>query len=107
MSYKDIIQEWKEKKPIEAKRRDVETVIDNIFEKSEMKRGSHLKITDSRLLEFQNAVSQNSIPKDRRVAIDGSFIVPIKDGRKVIGNYIKRILHMIEIVEYMEKRRKE
>lgn len=107
MSYKDIIQDWKEKEPVEARRRDVENVINNMFEKAEMKRGSHLKITDSRLLEFQNTIRQNCTPQNLRVAIDGSFIVPIKDGRKVIGNYIKRILHMIEIVEYMEKRRKE
>lgn len=102
MNWKDILASWQDSIPKTEKRRIVENVIDKVFETCEWKRGSKIKITDKRLLYYKNNVNR----EDDKVAVDGSFKIPVVNGRTVKGEYIKRILYMKEIIDLVERYRK-
>ena len=72
------------------------------FENHEFKRGSHIKIQDSRLKRFKEMC-----PYDNRFPIGGEFTIPVKGGQKVKRIYINRLLEAIEIIQFMEGRSEE
>lgn len=101
MAWNDIVDSWRGYIPVEERARKVLNVAENFFEKVEWKSGTHVKITDNRLFYYKKKIN----PDDRNVAPDGSFQVIVKN-KMVIKIYIKRMLHMIEIIEAYERTKK-
>jgi hypothetical protein len=99
MGWEDILNDWKKSIPTEERLNKVLNVVKNKFQKWDWMNGSHIKITDNRLLQYKRKIR----PQDKNVAIDGSFQIPTIKGRKVLGQYIQRILDMIEIVELCDQ----
>jgi|GEM_PF-2198206 hypothetical protein len=95
MSCEQILNKWRRYIPPRVPLSDVIKVIQKKFEKYEYpKRGSHLKIYDSRLEWFIR-----SNPGKIDFSYDGRFTIPIYKGKEVKKVYVKRILIIIDIME--------
>lgn len=100
MSFKKILESWTQYIPPRVPLRDVLTVAKNIFENVENpRRGSHLKIFDSRLKKFFIAN-----PDYSRICLNGCFTIPHVSGREVKKVYVENMLKMIEIIEMGEEK---
>jgi len=99
MAWTDILKEWKNSIPKEERVRKVINVIKNFFQHHEWKSGTHIKVTDERLLYYKKKLNTG----DDKVAPDGSFQIIAKSGRTVPGLYIKRLLYMVKIIELYEE----
>ena len=78
---------------------EVLNIIKSYFELFEFKKGSHIKVKDSRLKKFKEAS-----PYDIQFSINGEFIIPTKGGKNVKQIYVKRLLDAIEIIRLMEQK---
>jgi len=102
MAWKDILERWKNSIPKEEKVRNVLSVIKNFFQHHEWKSGTHIKVTDERLLYYKKKLNTG----DDKVAPDGSFQIIAKSGRTVPGYCIKRLLYMVDIIKACERHQK-
>ena len=98
MGWQDILEEWRRDSiPVEERLNKVLSVVENVFlKKWEWKSGTHIKVTDDRLLFYKKKIRS----QDDKVAQDGSFQIIVKN-KLVKKLYIKRLLYMIEIIEYV------
>jgi len=96
MKWQDTVAGWKDAIPTEERLRKVQDVIYKVFQKKEWKSGTHIKVTDDRLLFFKKVVHK----QDDKVAQDGSFQI-IVENKLVKKFYIKRLLYMIDIIEHV------
>jgi hypothetical protein len=100
MTYEKTLESWSRFIPPRVPLRDVLTVAENVFEKVENpRRGSHLKVFDSRLKKFFNAN-----PDYSRICLNGCFSIPHVSGREVKRVYVENMLKMIEIIKVGEEK---
>jgi hypothetical protein len=106
MSVKKLIKqllgkyEGNEKLP-ELRQDQVMNIIESVFEDYELKSGSHIKITDSRIKNYWE------LTKDRDLGPDGSLCIPVKKGQKVRAVYIKDLVKFIKVIRMMEGKSEE
>jgi hypothetical protein len=92
MSSRKILDGWKRNIPPRVPLKDVLIVLKDVFETVEQpKRGSHLKVYDSR---FEALI--RSYPGSVDFSYDGRFTIPHAKGKEVKKVYIKRILNILE-----------
>ena len=84
-----ILKKW-ESKPTEVSKEEVITILKRFGFDLEFKRGSHIIVSHSKLI---NQPDFGSL---------GEFTIPTKHGRSIKGVYLKRILIAIEIVTASE-----
>ena len=100
MTHEKILESWSRFIPPRVPLRDVLTVAENIFEKVENpRRGSHMKVFDSRLRRFFSAN-----PGYSRICLNGCFSIPHVSGREVKRVYVENMLKMIEIIKVGEEK---
>ena len=77
MGWKDILEEWRRDLiPVEERLTKVLGVVENVFlKKWEWKSGTHIKVTDDRLLFYKKKIRS----QDDKVAQDGSFQIIVKN----------------------------
>ncbi len=97
MGWHDNLKWWQNFIPVEEKFNKVRSVLGNYFPKKwKWIRGTHIKVTDDRLLFYKKVVNK----RDDKVASDGSFQIIVKNNL-VTKFYIKRLLFMIDIIEHV------
>jgi hypothetical protein len=100
MTHEKILESWSRFIPPRVPLRDVLTVAENVFEKVENpRRGSHMKVFNSRLRKFFSAN-----PDYSRICLNGCFSIPHVSGREVKRVYVENMLKMIEIIKVGEEK---
>jgi hypothetical protein len=100
MTHEKILESWSRFIPPRVPLRDVLTVAENVFEKVENpRRGSHLKVFDSRLKKFFIAN-----PDYSKICLNGCITIPHVHGREVKRIYVENMLEMIEIIKKGEEK---
>ncbi len=67
---------------------EVLIVIEKYFQSYDYKKGSHVVVTDSRIT--------SGFPRE-------GFTIPIKNGRKVIKHYLKRLMKALVVIGVIRK----
>ena len=97
MGWQGTLKTWQNFIPVEERFNKVRSVLEYYFpEKWKFIRGTHIKVTDDRLLFYKKVVYK----QDDKVAPDGSFQIIVKNNL-VTKFYIKRLLYMIDIIEHV------
>ena len=99
MSYKKIINKWKDNIPVNVQKEMVFIVLDGFFENvSPPQRGSHYKIYDSR---FEKYIKM--FPGTIDFSYDGRFTIPVKKGKWIKKIWVKRILRVIDLINSIDQ----
>ena len=100
MTYEKTLESWSHFIPPRVPLRDVLTVAENVFEKVENpRRGSHLKVFDSRLKKLFIAN-----PDYSKICLNGCITISHVHGREVKRIYVENMLKMIEIIKKGEEK---
>ena len=102
MGPEDILAGWERSIPTNEKVRNVLAVLTHFFQDVKWKEGSHIVITDDNLSFYEREINRMGT----KIAVDGSFHIPTVKGRFVKKYNIKKILHMVEILELCKGSRK-
>ncbi len=100
MQADDILESWRGHIPKEASIDDVLLVVQRKFETvTHKKRGGYYKIFDSRLKRLGEKA-----PYYLPDCMCGHYTIPTLKGRTVRGQYVKRIVELIHLVEEMSEK---
>ena len=103
MSIKKLISQLLEKdekdeKIPELMSNQVISIIKNIFDGYEFKKGSHIIIRDRTLKNYWEAT------RDKDLGLNGELTIPVKGGKKVKREYVKDIIKAVKIKKDLEEK---
>lgn len=86
------LKKWLEKPPTEAPVKEVVAMLDRYFPGQYQKKpGSHI------------VVRHEKLKGQREYGPDGDFDIPVKNGQRVKGVYLRKLARAIQAVEEMEE----
>ena len=87
-----VLANWRNNRPREVNRRDVEKILDEYFPNQwRLEGGSHIVVTSIVLKKY------------KKYQPYGEITIPLKSGRKVKWFYIKDILQALDFIKHDEE----
>ena len=84
------VQKWLDDPPVDAPFEQVEAVLKRYFQNGIRRKGSHITVTDKRLIGMME------------FGLSGDFQICVRGGQRVIQVYLKRLANAVQIINSLE-----